>query len=304
MDPRSLTPRLPVATSRVLALTSRGPIARAASKVLVAGESVDDAIRVTGEVVVGGQRVSWMPLLTHAASPDDIITARQETIGALNWLAAAGTEAPDLTLDVATFGVLAPDVTPGILLNALREVGQAARNAGVTLTLTIPDAALIEAVHVLGHELRQDFPEVGIVLPTRLRRLPTEVSDLAREGQRVRLSTGRLDAAIGLTSARESGAAFVDITKQLLAGGAQVSFDTDDALLLDIVGSLVQRYGAEGAEVIAPLGTQSARQREIDTLATRVLVPYGPRWAEYVANLVAARPSLALSLPNPIRRKG
>ena len=304
MDPRSLTPRLPVATSRVLALTSRGPIARAASKVLVAGESVDDAIRVTGEVVVGGQRVSWMPLLTHAASPDDIITARQETIGALNWLAAAGTEAPDLTLDVATFGVLAPDVTPGILLNALREVGQAARNAGVSLTLTIPDTALIEAVHVLGHELRQDFPEVGIVLPTRLRRLPTEVSDLAREGQRVRLATGRLDAAIGLTSARESGAAFVDITKQLLAGGAQVSVDTDDALLLDIVGSLVQRYGAEGAEVIAPLGTQSARQREIDTLATRVLVPYGPRWAEYVANLVAARPSLALSLPNPTRRKG
>ena len=304
MDPRSLTPRLPVATSRVLALTSRGPIARAASKVLVAGESVDDAIRVTGEVVVGGQRVSWMPLLTHAASPDDIITARQETIGALNWLAAAGTEAPDLTLDVATFGVLAPDVTPGILLNALREVGQAARNAGVSLTLTIADAALVEAVHVLGHELRQDFPEVGIVLPTRLRRLPTEVSDLAREGQRVRLATGRLDAAIGLTSARESGAAFVDITKQLLAGGAQVSFDTDDALLLDIVGSLVQRYGADGAEVIAPLGTQSARQREIGTLATRVLVPYGPRWAEYVANLVAARPSLALSLPNPIRRKG
>lgn len=303
MDPRSLTPRLPDATSRVVAATSRGPIARAASKVLVAGESVDDAIRVTGDLVERGQRVSWMPLLPHAMSPDDIITARQETIGALNWLSAAHTEAPDVTLDVAIFGVLAPDVTPGVLLNSMREVGQAARNAGVSLTLTIADATLNEAVYVLGNELRQDFPEVGIVLPTRLRRLPCDVSDLARDGQRVRLSTGRLDAAIGTTSARESGTAFVDIAKTLLAGGARVSLDTDDALLLDIAGSLVQRYDAKDAEVIAPLGTQTPRQRDTEGLATRVLVPYGPRWAQYVASLVAARPSLALTLPNPIRRK-
>ena len=56
--------------------------------------------------------------------------------------------------------------------------------------------------------------------------------------------------------------------------------------------------------ILIPLLLSAPPQREIDTLATRVLVPYGPRWAEYVANLVAARPSLALSLPNPIRRKG
>lgn len=304
MDPRSLTPRLPDATSRVVAATSRGPIARAASKVLVAGESVDDAIRVTGELLERRQRVSWMPLLPYALSPDDIITARQEVTGALEWLAAAHTEAPDLTLDVGVFGVLAPDVTPGILLNSMREVGQAARNAGVSLTLTIADATLIEAVYVLGNELRQDFPEVGIVLPTRLRRLPFDVGELARPGQRVRLSTGRLDAALGTTSARESGTSYVEITKRLLAGGARLCFDTDDALLLDISGSLVHRFAGPDAEIIAPLGTQTSRQREIEGLATRVLVPYGPRWAPYIAGLVAARPSLTLTLPNPLRRKG
>lgn len=305
MDPRSLSPRLgalPDATARVAVIATRGPLSRAAARLLVAGDTVDDAARVTGELTGSGQRVSWMPLLRPATSPDDILTARGVIAAAMERLAGTGSKAPDLTLDLGAFGVLADDVTPGILLASLRELGQAARNSGVSLTLTIVEAAFIEAVYMIGHELRQDFPEVGIVLPTRLRRAPGDLDDLAKPGQRVRLTTGRLDAAIGTTSARDSGNAFVEITKRLIAEGAQVGFETDDALLLDIAGSLVQRHGVD-AEVVAPLGAQSAKQRETPGLAPRVVVPYGPHWSSYLTHLATARPGLALSLTNPVRRK-
>lgn len=310
MDPRSLRPRLPDATARVLAATSRGPVARAAARVLVAGEEPADAARVTATLHERGHRVSWLPLWRPATSPDDIISAAQASTEALTLLGGLGGEmpglAPDLTLDVAAFGVLAPDVTPGILLSALREVGQASRNAGVTLTLTIRDARLIEAVQVLGDELRQDFPEVGIVWPTRLRQAPGDVHDLATPGRRVRLTTERLDAAIGMTSARESGNAFVDLAKLLLEGGAHVEFDTDVALLVDLARSLVQQHGAD-AELVAPLGTQQASPnvaQPSSALPSRVVVPFGPQQTAYVADLFAARPSVAVSLATVLRRKG
>lgn len=318
----SLNPRLPDATAKVISAASRGPIARAAAKTFVAGEDVDDAIRVTGDLLEQGRRVSWAPLLRPAGSPDDIITNRAEVIGALNWLSAAGTPEPDMTLDVGIFGVLAHDITPGILLTSMREVGQAARNFGVSLTLTISDASLVEAVYVLGDELRQDFPEVGIVLPTRLRRAPGDLSALARPGRRVRLTTARLDAAVGLTSARDSGNSFVDIAKSLLDGDAQVGFDVDDALLLDIAVSLAQRHEPP-AEIVVPLGAKIPRENERaatngadassadpegdaagPNLTTRIVVPYGPQWQPYVASLMASRPGLALNTPlRPLRRK-
>ena len=129
-----------------------------------------------------------------------------------------------------------------------------------------------------------------------------DLSALATSGRRVRLSTERLDAALGLTSARESGNAFVDITKALLDAGAVTAFDTDDALLLDIAASLVRRHDAQGTEVVAPLGVTLPAGHD-DVLARRVVVPYGTTWAAYVARMLAAHPSLALSLTNPARRR-
>ena len=313
MPKYSFGPRLPAATSKVVSAASRGPIARAAAKSLVAGESIDDAIRLTDELTSaaagtaaespdGQSRISWRPLLVPPASTDDLLTVQADTIGAVSALAATGAPSPDLTIDVGTFGVFADDVSGGVLINSLREVGQAARNAGVTLTLTVTDPLYIQAVYVLGDELRQDFPETGIVLPTRLRGASDDLSDLATNGRRVRLTTERLDAALGMTSARESGNAFVDITKALLDAQAVTAFDTDDALLLDIAASLVRRHDAQGAEVVTPLGVTAPTHHD-DAFARRVVVPYGPMWSTYVASALAGRPSLALTLPNPVRRR-
>lgn len=305
MDPKALRPDLPGATSRLIGAASRGPMARMAARTLVAGSDVAAATVATAGLREDGHRISWMPLIETVTTVEGILAARDEVFEALGALGECGGVRPDLTLDIGVFGVLADDVSPTLLLTALRDIGQRSRNTGVTVTLTVSDAALSEAVFVLGDELRQDFPEVGVVVPTRLRRVSEDIAGQAKPGNRVRVTTERLDAALGTTSARESGNAFVDSVKTLLRAGAQVGLDTDDALLLDVAVALVQRHEDADAEVVAPLGTVTARQRDAarQGVPTRVVVPYGPAWARYVSTTMAARPSLALALPNPIRRR-
>lgn len=101
MPKYSFGPRLPAATSKVVSAASRGPIARAAAKSLVAGESIDDAIRLTDELTSAAAattaespdehpRISWRPLLVPPASTDDLLTVQADTIGAVSALAATG----------------------------------------------------------------------------------------------------------------------------------------------------------------------------------------------------------------------
>lgn len=306
MDQFPLRAALPSATSRVISVASRGPIARAAAKVLTAGSQVADAVRVSKKYADQGMAIAWRPLPKAARTPAEIVAIKDALCAAMDELAQFNTpQVPaDLTIDVATFGILAEGVRPDVLIASLRELGQKSRNTGVTLTLTISEPALIEAVYVLAAELRQDFPEVGVVVPTRLRRGADDIVDQARPGHRVRLDTGRLDAAIGLTSARESGNAFVDASKQLLQAGAHVGFDTDEALLLDISASLVERFEAS-AEVVAALGTLTPQQQAMREHGwnVRVVVPYGDTASDYVAAALTKHPSLAISLSNPLRRR-
>ena len=304
-DQFPLRAALPVATSRVLSAASRGPIARAAAKTLTAGETLDEALTACRQAQEAGYAVALRPLLDVAHTPDDIVATRDAFATAMDELASFNTPAPaDLTIDLAQFGVLSHDVRPELLIAALRELGQKSRNTGVTITLTVSEPAVVEAVYVLAAELRQDFPEVGVVVPARLRRGADDIAEQAKPGYRVRLDFGRLDAAIGLTSARESGNAYVDAAKQLLRAGARVEFDTDDALLLDISASLAERFETP-AEVVGPWGTLTTRQKQVSEhgMDLRVLIPYGPQQGSYVAALMAARPSLAVSVPNLFRRR-
>ena len=302
-EPLSFRSALPGATSKVLAAMSRGPIVRAASKTLVAGPERADATLRSREISAQGHLLAWRPILDEAQSAAQLPSVRDELFAAMDDLAALGTERPDLTLDLACFGVLSYDIPAPTLIAALRELGQHARNAGVTLTLTVSNPFALEAVYLLAAELRQDFPEVGTIMPTRLRRGLEDALEATRPGDRVRLTTARLDPAVGLTAARESGNAFVDIAKHLLQAGAHVGLETDDVLYIDIFKALVERFDAERCEVVAPLGAQGTLPASAHDLDVRVIVPYGTRVQPYVENLVAGRPSLAVRLPNPMRRR-
>ena len=83
---------------------------------------------------------------------------------------------------------------------ALEHIGRiatAARNAGTTVTLDMEDHARVEATLRLVAELRADFPDLGCVIQSYLRRSPADCRD-ARGGRVARPPVqGRLPGAGG-----------------------------------------------------------------------------------------------------------
>ena len=89
-------------------------------------------------------------------------------------------------------------------LENIVKIAVAARNAGTTVTLDMEDHTRIDATLRLVAELRADFPDLGCVIQSYLRRSPDDCEALATAGSRVRLCKGAYQAPDGVALADQA----------------------------------------------------------------------------------------------------
>ena len=77
-------------------------------------------------------------------------------------------------------------------LENIDRIAVAARNAGTTVTLDMEDHTRIDATLRLVAELRADFPDLGCVIQSYLRRSPADCQALATAGLAGPAVQGRL----------------------------------------------------------------------------------------------------------------
>jgi proline dehydrogenase len=288
------------ASNQARELIMATPLTRDVVARFVAGETADDALRVTRQLLADGRLVSIDFLGEDTTDPQQAAVVAGEYVGLLAQLSAAGLSAggrTEVSVKPTAVGLGLAEHGEKTALENISRIATAARNAGTTVTVDMEDHTRIDATLRLVTELRADFPDLGCVLQSYLRRSATDCAALAAEGSRVRLCKGAYSApdAVGLASKADVDRSYARCLRILLEGRGYPMLATHDPRLIRIAGA---KAGVEGREPESfeyqmLFGIRPAEQLRLAGAGAqcRVYLPYGSDWYGYLVRRLAERPA-------------
>ncbi len=266
----------------------------------VAGDSADDALRVTRALQADGLLVSLDYLGEDTVDPDQAAAVTDEYVRLLGRLSAAGLASggrAEVSVKATAVGLDLPEHGEKTATENITRICAAATAAGTTVTLDMEDYTRIEATLRIVAQVRQEFPELGCVIQSYLRRSPADCAALAFAGSRVRLCKGAYSAPEGVAfgTRAQIDRCYARCMRVLLSGVGYPMFATHDPRLIDIADARAAAAGRSPAsfEYQMLFGIRPAEQLRLagGGARVRVYVPYGNDWYAYLVRRLAERPA-------------
>ena len=288
------------ASHRVRQIITTAPYTRDVVARFVAGDTADDAIACTRRLLADGLLVSLDYLGEDTADPDQAAAVADEYVRLLARLGSAGLASggrAEVSVKPTAVGLGLPEHGEKTAAGNIARICVAARDAGTTVTLDMEDHTRVAATLRLLAELRPDFPDLGCVLQSYLRRSADDCAGLAAAGSRVRLCKGayRAPDGVAFTSSTEVDRSYARCLRILLGGDGYPMLATHDPRLIRIAGTRaeVEARAADSFEYQMLYGIRPAEQRRLagGGARMRVYVPYGSDWYGYLVRRLAERPA-------------
>jgi len=287
-------------STRVRQLVESAPVSRDVVRRFVAGDATADAIRTATEITASHRLVTLDHLGEDTTDIAQARAIRDAYTTLLRSLAAEGLTdggRSEVSMKLSAVGQALPGDGEKIALEHAWDVCQAASEAGTTVTLDMEDHTTTDSTLSVLRELRGDFPWVGAVLQSYLRRTESDCKDLSGAGSRVRLCKGAYDepGAVAFTDKAEVDRSYVRCLRTLMAGEGFPMVATHDPRLVDIAGALAVQHGrSQGSYEFQMLfGVRPQEQQRLADAGerVRVYVPYGDQWYGYLVRRMAERPA-------------
>ncbi|MBA0127343.1 proline dehydrogenase family protein [Haloechinothrix sp. YIM 98757] len=264
----------------------------------IAGTGVDDALHTAAELVGSGLRVSLDHLgedITEVAQVSTTVQAYEDVLEALDEAGLA--DAVEVSVKLSALGQSLRGDGERVATDAAYRICRAAGTAGTTVTLDMEDHTTVDSTLGILRTLRADFPWVGAVLQSYLRRTETDCAELAAEGARVRLCKGAYQEpeSVAFRSKYAVDHSYVRCLRTLMASSAYPMIATHDPRMIAIAGTLAAEHG-RGPDEYEFQMLHGVRPDEHLRLAraghtVRVYVPYGDDWYPYFMRRLAERPA-------------
>jgi len=300
-------------SGRMRDLVENAPVSRDVVRRFVAGESTAAVVHAAAELDLTGRRSTIDYLGEDTLELGQAQVTRDAYLSLLSALGDAGLAQAgkaEVSLKLSALGQALPGDGAKIALDHAREICQAAANVATTVTLDMEDHTTTDATLEILRELRQDFPSVGAVLQTYLRRTEADCRDLAYEGSRVRLCKGtyKEPESVAFQSREEVDRSYVRCLKVLMAGQGYPMVATHDPRLVEIAGALAHKQGrtADTFEYQMLYGTRPDEQKRIADRGDqmRVYIPYGQEWYGYLMRRMAERPANTMIFLRALATRG
>jgi proline dehydrogenase len=295
-------------TRPVRASVSALPISRRLVDRFIAGEDQAAAVAVTRALLAEGLTVTLDVLgegITDRAGAAANALAYRNLLAALAETGlAAGAE---VSVKLSALGQALPGDGHSIALDHGAQIAAAAAAAGTTMTLDMEDHTTVDSTLDILHKLRVEYPWVGAVLQSALRRTEEDCRDLAVAGSRVRLVKGAYAEPAGVAFPRKADVddAYRRCLALLMAGAGYPMIATHDLDLISAARQLAARHGrsAQSWELQTLYGIRSSEVRALaaDGVAVRVYLPFGTDWYGYYVRRLAERPANLLFLLRHLR---
>jgi proline dehydrogenase len=276
------------------------PLTRDVVARFVAGETADDALSVTDRLVSDGRLVTIDFLGEDTTDPEQAAGVTEEYVRLLGRLSDAGLSArgrAEVSVKPTAVGLGLAEHGEKTALENIARIATAARNAGTTVTLDMEDHSRIEPTLKLVRELREDFPDLGCVIQSYLRRSDDDCRALATGGSRVRLCKGAYQAPdpVAWASRGDVDRSYARCMRILLEGSGYPMLATHDPRLIRIAGTKAGVVGRDPGsfEYQMLYGIRPAEQVRLAAAGAqvRVYLPYGNDWYGYLVRRLAERPA-------------
>jgi proline dehydrogenase len=291
-------------------LVESAPYSRGVVRRFIAGEAIDDALRVTRALTGEGLLVTLDNLGEDTRAADQAATTVDNYVALLDRLRAAGLSAradgdgrtrtdrrPGGAEVSVKLSALGQALDEDMAIDNARRVCAAARAADTTVTIDMEDHTTVDSTLRILRALRADFPDTGAVIQAYLRRAEQDCADLAYEGSRVRLCKGAYAAPdeVAFSGRREVDKSYVRCMKVLMAGKGYPMMATHDPTLIEIGGALavLNERSPRSFEYQMLYGIRPNEQRRLVEMGAqvRVYVPFGQEWYGYTMRRLAERPA-------------
>ncbi|MFF9510765.1 proline dehydrogenase family protein [Streptomyces sp. NPDC014724] len=294
----------------------------------IAGETVDQVVRVIEDAADKGLEVTLDVVGEDITTPEQAAAARDAYLELVDRLKdlGLGTRA-EMSVKLSMFGQsldiegsepegLSAKGGGGwragheLALANVRPVVEAAAAIGTTVTLDAEDHTTLDSMFAIHEELRKDFPQTGCVIQAYLFRTEEDARRLAAAGSRVRIVKGayKEPASVAYQDKAEIDKAYVRILKTLMEGEGYPMIGSHDPRLIAISQELARKAGRKLDEYEFQM-LYGIRSDEHVRLAAeghrmRVYTAYGTDWYGYFMRRLAEKPANLLFFGRSILTKG
>ena len=269
-------------------------VGRVASR-YVAGESLDDAIRVVRKLNEQGA-MATLDVLGEEVSERAKATAAVEEY--LRVFAAIDREKVDSNISIK-LTLLGLKIDEGFCRDNVARIVETAKSFGNFVRIDMEDYTTTDATLRIYRGLHARYGNVGVVLQAYMRRTLRDIEELPDQGANIRLCKGiyvepRKIAWKGYETVRHN---YVQALDKLMSRGVYVGIATHDEFLACAASALVDKHGLkrDQYEFQMLLGVDEELRRILIDAGhrLRVYVPYGADWYPYSIRRLRENPEVA-----------
>ncbi len=282
---------------------------RAASR-FVAGEQLEDAIRVVKALNEKGIQASLDHLGEHTTTPDEARRATEDILGMCDAIEAAGVRA-NISIKLSQIGLALDE---SLCVENLHKVLDYANQHGIFVRLDMEDSPWVDITLRFYQQMKKEagFDNTGVVIQSYLYRSEADIRQLVHTGTRIRLCKGayKEPATVAYPKKSDVDANFDRLTAILmegaLAAGSPVAhadgrippipaIASHDPRRLAFAKDYAQKIGLpkQSLEFQMLYGIRRDLQEQAaqEGYPVRIYVPYGTQWYPYYVRRLAERPA-------------
>jgi len=290
-------------------MMSRWSLAWRVASRFVAGDTLEDAIRVIQELNAQGIFVTLDHLGESTTNLEEAQTATEAILAMLDALDANHTRA-NASIKLTQIGLA---LDKGACEANLRRILARAKQYNIMVRIDMEDSPWVDATLELYDKMRAEgLDNVGVVIQSYLYRSEKDVQQLMTHGARVRLVKGayKEPPEIAYLKKQDVDAAYDKLTRMLIdgakaAGAPPISDDgkwppipalgTHDeariAYAKDYAASVALPKNALEFQLLYGIRRDLQRELTAEGYPVRVYVPYGTEWYPYFMRRLAERPA-------------
>lgn len=262
----------------------------------VPGETLDEALAAVHELNAAGMTATLNPLGENITTEAEATAGTDAYVEILERIAA---EHLDCNVSVK-LTVMGLDLGEEIALANLHRVLAVAAAHGNFVRIDMESSAYIDRTLSVWRSAHAQFPAVGAVIQSYMRRSADDVERLVSDGAAMRIVKGAYAESpeIAFADKADVDAEYRRILERLAAPDAtaaavKVAVATHDPAMIDHGRQLIDEYELSGWEFQMLYGIGKALQQELvgAGYSVRVYVSYGPSWYPWFMRRLAERPA-------------